>query len=664
MAQNTSPQPPILQKNTGRPRGKYTTKACEECRRRRAKCDGKKPSCSRCLQWQISCAYSDADTSRKPASKKYVLELRQRIESLEQLLKKHGIDPQESTEPKWWSSSSLSGPTGGEARDPTVEELTESWGKLALDESLNFDRDGEMRYFGRTSGRLEFPPSSDTLQTEVSASIVAPVAALDWESESVYHLYDRVVIEVGVSKSIQEELLNLYFTWENPWFAVVDEMLYYEGINSGSQYCSPLLHYCILAVGSLYSHKIDVRSDPNDPKTAGDIFVAKAKGYLYKSIESPSLTTVQAVTIIGTYYIAIGGDASCWLHHGMANRLVLDLGLNLDPAGFEETKTLSHREIQLRRQIYWALYCHDKWSSSYTGRVCSMLDSQGAVRVPEDDENEESSPAETSTQRAFRPLQRAMAGICLIQEKMILSLWAPKPLLNAKQRPAFLKSCLLDLRSWLYDLPTELRIDRPNSIPQAYTLHMIYYTARILLAEPYSKTPQSKEDDSQTPNETANLALDVCRESARAICLVAQKYRQIFGSFERSPISATHCTLSAALVLLRETEMLSTASHKAKLNICVTVLDELSKTWHPARAIGRSVRKLCFMATSDVIFASEDNYEIALDQEFPDIFAEIESSLQFEQQTSDLNEDPSILDILPFNYEFFDMMNQVVWDQI
>jgi hypothetical protein len=32
-------------------------------------------------------------------------------------------------------------------------------GALALDESMNFDQDGEARYFGTTSGRLEFPAS-------------------------------------------------------------------------------------------------------------------------------------------------------------------------------------------------------------------------------------------------------------------------------------------------------------------------------------------------------------------------------------------------------------------------------------------------------------------------------------------------------------------------
>jgi hypothetical protein len=49
------------------------------------------------------------------------------------------------------------------------------------------------------------------------------------------------------------------------------------------------------------------------------------------------------------------------------------MGLNLDPAAFEGAVSMSPKEIQLRRQIYWTLYCHDKLAASYTGRICSML---------------------------------------------------------------------------------------------------------------------------------------------------------------------------------------------------------------------------------------------------------------------------------------------------
>lgn len=95
-------------------------------------------------------------------SKTYVLSLRQRIESLELLLERHGIDTREREQPisRKTLDAAANAKKGGD--DTAIDELAEGVkGKLALGESLNFDKDGELRYFGPTSGRLEFQGSSD-----------------------------------------------------------------------------------------------------------------------------------------------------------------------------------------------------------------------------------------------------------------------------------------------------------------------------------------------------------------------------------------------------------------------------------------------------------------------------------------------------------------------
>lgn len=258
--------------------------------------------------------------------------------------------------------------------------------------------------------------------------------------------------------------------------------------------------------------------------------------------------------------------------------------------------------------------------------------------------------------------------------------WAPKPLLKENQRPEFLESCLLDLRTWFYDLPTELRVDRPNEIPQAYTLHMVYHTARILLAKPFIMRVNSHPSKNQTYHKTADLALRICRESARAICVVAQRYRQVFGGFRLSPISATHCTLSAALVLLDETENLNLPSHKNKISLCLTVLDELANTWHPARLIGHNLRKLCRSAIPNEILSpaggesniqrdgNEPEFPLDLDlgSELPDISfdgIEPDQHVNFGSALASQFELSVPMESLPIDYGFFDILNQSNWDQ-
>lgn len=57
----------------------------------------------------------------------------------------------------------------------------------------------------------------------------------------------------------------------------------------------------------------------------------------------------------------------------MASRLIIDMGLNIDTTSVAGSACLNARDIKLRRQIYWTLYCSDKLYASYTGRVCTML---------------------------------------------------------------------------------------------------------------------------------------------------------------------------------------------------------------------------------------------------------------------------------------------------
>lgn len=103
--------------------------------------------------------------------------LRNRIELLERVLHSHGIDADASVaqlmaedgisnqpaEPEWASAGS------------NVEDLCGTFdGALTLDESLNFDQDGEVRYFGPTSGRLLFRSSANGKHTQPLSLYAGP----------------------------------------------------------------------------------------------------------------------------------------------------------------------------------------------------------------------------------------------------------------------------------------------------------------------------------------------------------------------------------------------------------------------------------------------------------------------------------------------------------
>ncbi|WQF85529.1 hypothetical protein CDEST_10543 [Colletotrichum destructivum] len=384
-----------------------------------------------------------------------------------------------------------------------------------------------------------------------------------------------------VAPDVKEQLIDLYFEWEQPWHHFVDERLFRDSLLSYGCYSSPLLLLCVLAVGSRYSDRLEVRSDPNDPNTAGRIFLEPAETLLRSDIKSPSITTIQSLGILGIYYVvgayisffqflhlanfflkSIGSDNLGWLHFGMANRLLIDLGFNLDSTVLTGIGSLEKEEVQLRRQVYWSLYCNDKLWASYTGRVCTMLDSQGAVPLPTTPlSNEMDSGGASALSRSLSHLLRALATHCQILERILMNLYAPKRLALAAEKRGFFESCMFTLKGWYYSLPKELKINTAmrthdgSPSPHAYIINMVYHTSIILLAKPFLSygernapkfaVPQPGENDDFPQRASA-----VCLEAAGEICRLAEGYREAFHSFRRSPLTATHCTLTAALVIL------------------------------------------------------------------------------------------------------------------
>jgi len=104
-------------------------------------------------------------------------------------------------------------------------------------------------------------------------------------------------------EQLQAYLIDLYFEWEQPWLQVINETLFRESLANGGRYCSPLLLNCVLAMGSRYCDRLKVRTDPNDPNTAGKQFIAKAEKLIQNDLRWPKITTIQSLAIMNVVYI-------------------------------------------------------------------------------------------------------------------------------------------------------------------------------------------------------------------------------------------------------------------------------------------------------------------------------------------------------------------------
>lgn len=92
-------------------------------------------------------------------------------------------------------------------------------------------------------------------------------------------IFDAMDSELQISEELESHLIDLYFMWEQPWCQVVDESLFRESRATNGRYFSPLLLNCILAIGSRHSDRPEIRSNPDNPQTAGRVFWTRQKYY-------------------------------------------------------------------------------------------------------------------------------------------------------------------------------------------------------------------------------------------------------------------------------------------------------------------------------------------------------------------------------------------------
>ncbi|KAJ2335552.1 hypothetical protein GGH92_007998, partial [Coemansia sp. RSA 2673] len=82
-ARDGSPTPSHLDLD---PKRQRVSRACDRCRRKKTKCDAKRPVCSHCQAISASCTYLDAAKKRGPP-KGYIEVIENRLHKVEELLR-------------------------------------------------------------------------------------------------------------------------------------------------------------------------------------------------------------------------------------------------------------------------------------------------------------------------------------------------------------------------------------------------------------------------------------------------------------------------------------------------------------------------------------------------------------------------------------------------
>ncbi|RAL05437.1 putative C6 transcription factor [Aspergillus ibericus CBS 121593] len=556
--------------------------SCEACRKRKVKCNGASPSCSRCAARGEVCVYSLAPTLS------YTKQLEARVAQLEDALSK--LRNQSPPEPVLRKGASPASP-GTSSASPGIrtrikEEEEENESDLARDfEGLKVEHDGRISFHGPTS--LFQLPSG--LLSETSST--SPLAMqLEGRKERLINnaWRERAFEQMATMPEPFQYLLDSHWCWIQPLFGFVYRPTFTRDMKINGPYYSDALLNAILS-HSVRWCKTEPRIGPIlDSFEGGAQFSHRAVSGLYDSLKAGyvGIPTIQTLLLLSAQECGRGNRTQAWLYSGMAFRMLDDLGISIDSRKYSDSAHLSDEDIELRNRLFWSCYFWDKLISLYFGRSPTMQHSRvSPPRMILDDTAEVEiwtphgvvfpdgthyPPTQAHSTSCFMK----MCGLAEILNQILIHIYDPIRQVSEMEFYNCIQEQAANLADWWEELPDYLKLqpmDIPPYAPPSHivTLNCLYHTINILLHRPVlcSKSNREAYDKSH---------LVQCMTSATTILSLFDLYRRTFGD-SHVVLSLAYSVYTAASIFLLEIQALKYAAPGTldKLKYCIYALERV-----------------------------------------------------------------------------------------
>ncbi|OAT13143.1 C6 transcription factor [Blastomyces gilchristii SLH14081] len=402
--------------------------ACDPCRKRKSKCDGLRPVCSRCRDQEIACAYLDGKRekmkryTKSNAAKVTVYEkllydilphlkpemqltVRTTLLECRNLAEDDNSTPIEATgsgdEDEYAASAGAGSPRFQDRIQPDSAGFvitTGFLGKSSVTRWIEELATKLLKYFG--------PTSEDILNGErIFASFDEFYKCV--LKECTYFLDDEylekflVVRKTGnsppkmfkkidnQSEPLQKEMadifLNSYFLTVHPMFPILSEEefrvhyeIYYQTAIYPSHVWRNILHV-VFAIGALHALRIQV---PCSVVENDHVMYAFRSGALGRSSthlgDIPSMEELQLAAISGLYYLTSHHINRAWNVIGLAVRFAQTRALHLVNTSTELSE--GEREFELR--VWHSISSMERFLCVLTGRPSSLQDRFTSARLP------------------------------------------------------------------------------------------------------------------------------------------------------------------------------------------------------------------------------------------------------------------------------------------
>jgi hypothetical protein len=182
--------------------------------------------------------------------------------------------------------------------------------------------------------------------------------------------------------NVTAQLLQYYFDQHFQLVPVFDKASFYASVDNVYRGdpggVEPIDYWMLRMVLAISSATLSERT--------GDQQYLEAIGHVCAALEHAeavlhpgSITSVQALVLLMEYAMLDPHHFDSWSLIGVASRAMIDLGLHQDPP---KGATMSKHKLEMRRRVFWSVYCFDRSTSLVQTRAFSFSDPSAKVKVP------------------------------------------------------------------------------------------------------------------------------------------------------------------------------------------------------------------------------------------------------------------------------------------
>ena len=581
---------PAESRSAQRPRGwkRSIAKACDSCRRRKAKCDGARPSCSRCGLIELECVYADmakeGAVKRRRIDPDYVLHLEERLRHVEERLSRCTTDTEDcdiiaaeaatpgSTSPRGSPSANRNG--GPEQAGPSwlildgncqanrsslsdqVDQSTASAAAPSQSSVLVKGQAGELRYFGPSSSMSVLSPnglkwiakqtSDPSLPRSLKTSLEGGRKWTGWSHPVIKPMLETKAIVPLPSWNHTIDLVNSYFESDHKALPIFHHPTFMTLL--GQQYSQnattdPCWWASINAVLAISQRRRD-EQEPVPNTSAKEASWRYAKNALDVVLSilmcNTSIMSVQALTALSYYFIGTPNPQPCYFLASAAVRTAQAIGLH----ELAVHASIGAFERKQRQMVFWAAAILDQSTTFRTGRPAAQALHSVRVGLPRCQTGEGQEIRLSDGQSVILDTFYLYAWMAKIQSEIYHRLYStPHESRPKKETAAVVQDLNERLESWRSAIPLQVRPGWTTKVwclpvnLHLARLHLDYYYCIVSVHTIYGvrsyDTAQDNacSDNSALPDSSSWPSFRKCLEAAESITIVLELIPEEADSF-------------------------------------------------------------------------------------------------------------------------------------